>query len=88
MSTETPSQTANAADPAQPRGGASVREVVEMIGEVTGMDATPDIKPRRAGDPPKLIAKPDRIKDQLGWTGTYDLRDMVESAWAAWRADH
>lgn len=68
--------------------GSSVAEVIEMVGEVTGLDATPEIKPRRAGDPPKLIAKADRIREHLGWAATHDLKDMVDSAWQAWRAQH
>ncbi len=68
--------------------GTSVKEVVETIGQVTGLDCTPDIRPRRAGDPPKLIAKAERIGEQLGWKATHDLHDMVSSAWDAWRARH
>ncbi|MDO5700766.1 MAG: UDP-glucose 4-epimerase GalE [Bowdeniella nasicola] len=68
--------------------GSSVREVVDMIGEVTGLDATPELAERRAGDPPKLIAEVTRIQRELGWRASRDLRDMVSSAWEAWRAAH
>lgn len=68
--------------------GSSVKEVVDVIGDITGLDATPEIKDRRAGDPPKLIAKADRIREHLGWAARHDLRDMVDSAWKAWRARH
>ncbi|OKL54010.1 UDP-glucose 4-epimerase GalE [Bowdeniella nasicola] len=68
--------------------GSSVKEVVDVIGEVTGLDATPEFKDRRAGDPPKLIAKADRIREHLGWAARHDLADMVDSAWKAWRARH
>lgn len=68
--------------------GASVKEVIDMIGEVTGLDATPEICDRRAGDPPQLIASPQRIETDLNWQARHDLRDMVTSAWQAWQAQH
>jgi UDP-glucose 4-epimerase len=68
--------------------GASVSEVLAMIGEVSGLDATPDVLPRRAGDPPKLVADVSRIAETLGWAAQHDLREIVESAWAAWQASH
>lgn len=68
--------------------GASVKEVVDMIGEVTGLDTTPEICDRRAGDPPQLIASPARIEADLKWQARHDLRDMVTSAWQAWQTQH
>src|SRR5690606_4800439 len=41
--------------------GASVREVVDELGRVSGLDVTPDVEPRRAGDPPRLVASAERI---------------------------
>lgn len=66
--------------------GASVREVVDTIREVTGIDLAPEVVARRAGDPPRIVGSADRIRDELGWTGQRDLHDMVASAWAAWQA--
>ena len=65
--------------------GASVREVVDTIGRVTGLDATPVIEGRRAGDPPRLIASPARIEAELGFVSTTGLDEIVESAWEAWQ---
>jgi UDP-glucose 4-epimerase len=68
--------------------GSSVREVIEMIGEVTGLDVTPEITARRPGDPPRTVAAADAIRDRLGWRAQYDLHDMVDSAWAGWLVRH
>ena len=68
--------------------GSSVREVIEVIGEVTGLDVTPDVVPRRPGDPPMTVASADAIRHQLGWEAQHDLREMVESAWAGWTLRH
>ncbi len=68
--------------------GVSVREMVATIREVTGTAgsdwAEPVIEPRRAGDPARVVASADRIRDALGWEASYGVRDMVESAWAGW----
>jgi UDP-glucose 4-epimerase len=66
--------------------GSSVLEVLDVIGKVTGLDVTPDFVDRRPGDPARVVAAVDRIRDGLGFTATRDLDDMVESAWASWTA--
>ena len=43
---------------------------------------------RRAGDPPATFAATDRITNDLRWTASRDLDDMVASAWSAWQAAH
>jgi UDP-glucose 4-epimerase len=68
--------------------GSSVREVVEMIRQVTGIDFTPEVVGRRPGDPPRTVASADAIRYRLGWTAQHDLREMVESAWAGWLHRH
>jgi UDP-glucose 4-epimerase len=65
--------------------GSSVLEVLRVIGEVTGADTSYDVDPRRPGDPARLVAAVDRIRDQLGFTTEHDLRSMVASAWDAWQ---
>ncbi len=63
-------------------GGSSVREVIEICRQVTGHPIPLLEKPRRAGDPPRLIAASEKIKKELGWEPTYqELRAIVESAW-------
>lgn len=64
--------------------GSSVREVISEISAAMGRELEPVIAPRRAGDPARIVASVDRIRDQLGWTASHDLTDMVTSAWEAW----
>jgi UDP-glucose 4-epimerase len=68
--------------------GSSVLDVLRVVGEVTGLDATPEVVDRRPGDPARVVAKVDRIREGLGFTATHDLRSMVESAWAGWQHSH
>ena len=64
-------------------GGTSVREVIETCKQVTGRDIKAIEKPRRAGDPPRLIAASEKIRTALGWQPQYqNIRAIVESAWA------
>lgn len=66
--------------------GSSVREAVDTILEVTGIDLEPELADRRPGDPPRIVGSADLIAAELGWKGQRDLRDMVASAWEAWLA--
>jgi UDP-glucose 4-epimerase len=45
----------------------------------------PRLAERRPGDPARISAVGDRARDDLGWTPTHDLDDMVRRAAAAWR---
>ena len=63
--------------------GASVKEVIDTIAEVTGRDIVPEMGERRAGDPPALVADVTRIGAQLSWKAEYGLNEIVESAVAA-----
>lgn len=65
--------------------GSSVKAVLAEIGRASGLDTTPVVDARRPGDPPTLIASPERIRTDLGFEAEYGLRDIVESAWAAWQ---
>lgn len=66
--------------------GVSVREIIETVGAVVGDPGlTGAVEARRAGDPARSVAAADRIREELGWTATRDVREMVESAWAGWR---
>lgn len=65
--------------------GTSVREVLQVVAEVTGQDTSYDVVARRPGDPPRLVAAVDRIRAELGFTTEHDLRSMVTSAWVAWQ---
>jgi UDP-glucose 4-epimerase len=69
-------------------GGTSVREVIETCKQITGRDIKALEKPRRAGDPPRLIAASEKIRAELGWEPRFqDIRPIVESAWA-WHLKH
>ncbi|HEY5036512.1 MAG TPA: UDP-glucose 4-epimerase GalE [Chthoniobacterales bacterium] len=63
-------------------GGSSVREVIDVCREVTGKKIPIVEKPRRPGDPPRLIAASEKIKRELGWQPRFqNLRAIIESAW-------
>jgi UDP-glucose 4-epimerase len=64
-------------------GGTSVREVIETCQQVTGRAIKAIEKPRRPGDPPRLIAASEKIRAELGWEPRFqNIRPIVESAWA------
>ncbi|MFJ7156082.1 UDP-glucose 4-epimerase GalE [Streptomyces sp. NPDC101118] len=64
--------------------GASVREMVDLINEITGHTVEPLVTPRRPGDPARVVASADLIERELGWKARHDVRDMIGSAWAGW----
>ncbi len=68
--------------------GNSVREVLNAVKQVSGK-AVPIVEgPRRAGDPPVLVASSAKILKDLGWAPKYrDLAAIVETAWK-WRTKH
>jgi UDP-glucose 4-epimerase len=61
--------------------GFSVRQVVDVCREVTGVDIPAELAPRREGDPAVLVASSDRIRTDLGWQASHDLPAMVADAW-------
>lgn len=61
--------------------GASVIEVLEAIKSVSGLEFQPIMGPRRAGDPPRLVADVQRMNNTLGLRAKLGLREIVESAW-------
>lgn len=63
-------------------GGSSVREVIAACRKITGRNIDTIEKPRRAGDPPRLIASSEKIKTELGWQPKFQSLDrIIESAW-------
>jgi UDP-glucose 4-epimerase len=63
-------------------GGASVREVIAACRKITGKEIDAVEKPRRPGDPPRLIASSEKIKRELGWQPQFQSLDaIIESAW-------
>jgi UDP-glucose 4-epimerase len=68
--------------------GYSVREVIRAAEEVTGKKVGVREGPRRAGDPPVLVAASEKVQRELGWRPKYtDLRSVVETAWK-WHKAH
>jgi UDP-glucose 4-epimerase len=62
--------------------GYSVREVVEAAKRVSGREVPVVIGPRRAGDPPVLVASADRARRVLGWEAKRSsLDEIVSDAW-------
>jgi UDP-glucose-4-epimerase GalE len=61
--------------------GASVRQVIRTVEAVTGRLVPVVEAPRRAGDPPALVADPRRAGDVVSWHARLDLAAMVEDAW-------
>jgi UDP-glucose 4-epimerase len=68
--------------------GVSVREMLDAIGRVTGLDTTGEVVARRPGDPARVVASADLIAKELGWTAEHDLESMISSAWAGWQHRH
>ncbi|MGB9377943.1 MAG: UDP-glucose 4-epimerase GalE [Mycobacteriales bacterium] len=63
--------------------GYSVREVLEVVEQVTGRQVPIVEGPRRPGDPARLVASSERIESELGWHRNKSLQDMVRDAWQA-----
>jgi UDP-glucose 4-epimerase len=64
-------------------GGTSVRDVIKCCERVSGKKIPVVERPRRAGDPPRLIAGSEKIRRELGWEPKYqDIDAIVRSAWA------
>lgn len=61
--------------------GASVNEVITAVEKVTGKPVPRKIVPRRAGDPPALVANPARAQTLLEWEASRGLLDVVATAW-------
>lgn len=63
--------------------GSSVREIMDTIREVTGIDFEPEVRVRRPGDPARIVATGELAARDLDWAMRHDLHSMVASAWAA-----
>jgi UDP-glucose 4-epimerase len=62
--------------------GYSVQQVVDTVRRVTGHKIPAVSRPRRPGDPPKLVGDSTKIRKLLGWKPQYDsLEAIVDSAW-------
>jgi UDP-glucose 4-epimerase len=64
--------------------GYSVREVLDAVQRVNGEALTIKEEPRRAGDPPSLVAKVDKIHETFEWTPQYDDLDVIVKTSLQW----
>jgi UDP-glucose 4-epimerase len=63
-------------------GGSSVRQVIATCRKITGRKIDMIEKIRRPGDPARLIASSEKIKNELGWRPQFQSLDaIIESAW-------
>jgi UDP-glucose-4-epimerase GalE len=68
--------------------GASVREVVDAVGRSLGTPVPAENAPRRAGDPPMLVADATRAKTELSWTPRYTNLDDIVGTACRWHNAH
>jgi UDP-glucose 4-epimerase len=64
--------------------GYSVREVLAAVERATGAPLTITEEPRRAGDPPELVAVAERVREVLGWRPQYDDLDTIVRTSLEW----
>jgi len=68
-------------------GGFSNLDVLHAAETVVGHSIKYEFGPRRAGDPPVLVASNERAQEVLGWQPQRGIEDMIRSAWT-WRQEH
>jgi UDP-glucose 4-epimerase len=62
--------------------GASVKEVIAIAEKVTGLNIPVALEERRAGDPARLVANPNKAKEVLGWEAkSKNLESIISSSW-------
>ena len=64
--------------------GFSVRQVLASVERISGKRLIVREEPRRAGDPPALVARADRIRAELGWQPRLDDLDTIVRTGYAW----
>lgn len=64
--------------------GYSVKEVIEAVKRVSGVDFKVAKSPRRAGDPAAIVAASAKIRDGLGWQPMHDNLDKIVAQALAW----
>ncbi len=67
--------------------GLSVFEVLKAAKEISQVDFTVNVAPRRPGDPAKLLAKYDRAREFLGWNPQHsNVTTLIETMLRAYRS--
>lgn len=68
--------------------GYSVKDVIETARRVTGHPIPAELAGRRPGDPPRLVAGPEKARNVLGWKPQFDdLETIIRSSWN-WHQAH
>lgn len=69
--------------------GLSVKEILDSIESVTGRKMSYTMGPRRAGDPPSLVADASKALDILGWKPEHSsVEEIIRDAWNWYRHDN
>ena len=68
--------------------GYSVREVIQTCERITGHSIAAVERPRRPGDPARLVAKADKARRELGWNPQYPQLDQIVSTAWNWHQKH
>ncbi len=63
--------------------GVSVRQIMTAMADATGIEFTPEMAPRRPGDPARIVASGALAARDLDWKMRHTLAEMVASAWRA-----
>jgi UDP-glucose 4-epimerase len=66
--------------------GLSVRQIMDAMARITGIDFTPVVGPRRPGDPARIVATGELASRDLDWKMRHTVDEMVASAWQARKA--
>ena len=66
--------------------GLSVRQIMDAMARVTGIDFQPELAPRRPGDPARIVATGEAAAADLDWRMRHSVDEMVASAWSARRS--
>ncbi|MBV7478327.1 UDP-glucose 4-epimerase GalE [Pseudomonas sp. PDM31] len=67
--------------------GYSVRQVVHAFEQASGRPVPYRVEPRRAGDIAECWADPSKAEQELGWTATRNLQEMMADTWR-WQSSH
>ena len=68
--------------------GVSVREVIRSVERVSGRKVPTRVGPRRAGDPPRLVASADKAARELGFRPAHPEIDAIVETAYRWREAH
>jgi UDP-glucose 4-epimerase len=64
--------------------GYSVREVISSVEKIAGIKLDVREEPRRAGDPPSLVARVEKVRRELGWSPRLDDIDTIVRSSLEW----